>query len=754
MTEVRIDRAPLLLPLAVDSVLLVGLLLATVGHSGGPVTPEFLANTTPHSSANASGADLIVDPPSYGMRTGSNLTLQSVWSAGSPLCHVAPLWYRWSVGRGNATGFLNATTSPSATFTADSFGSGTVAVTVRSGAVLDCGANETVFERTSGANVSIVVPLSLSGVELGPNPLLPGDNAILEGTVSGGEPPYTLDVTWGDGTHSTVALPASGPFSVDHRFSAGNFVPSVIAADAGGSFVNVSVAEALSVGTGLEVAITPSSYVAEVGVPVEFTGIVQGESAGTVTLFDCSNATVGPTAASPAIPNETAFSCTFTAPGTAVVLFGAYPPQPGGPSASVVLYEHVVAPPQVWVDPVAPVGEVGSTALVQVHLSGGVLPISLTWNLSGNQSGGTETVGSDGGGVLALPLGTAGEYVIGVRASDALGAIDTNGTATVRVEPPLVANASGARSIVSYGAVAEVGGDVLSGCPPFSWWVVPNLTPANGSAGNGTLPNVGAFAWSGSYAREGNLSVAAGVADGCDATWQTGLVVPLVPPLSVEVAAGPGPSSPNETLAVNLSIQGGQPPLQLGVNASDNESWNRTVPSDGTYRWLFPTHGNGSLGIAVSVTDLLGGSAGTDLTVVLVRPPGPTVPPPTPSPPPSVGSGPSGNSTGPSTIDPTWFLAVLIPAGGAGAMMLLVRRRAREARREVPGPDPVATLKRIIEPAEGAERFTVELLAEEAGVPLAVVRSTIDRLVSEGTVCSESGADGEEVLSWSSDAGR
>jgi DNA-binding IscR family transcriptional regulator len=87
-------------------------------------------------------------------------------------------------------------------------------------------------------------------------------------------------------------------------------------------------------------------------------------------------------------------------------------------------------------------------------------------------------------------------------------------------------------------------------------------------------------------------------------------------------------------------------------------------------------------------------------------------------------------------------------------MMLLVRRRAREARREVPGPDPVATLKRIIEPAEGAERFTVELLAEEAGVPLAVVRSTIDRLVSEGTVCSESGADGEEVLSWSSDAGR
>ena len=62
-------------------------------------------------------------------------------------------------------------------------------------------------------------------------------------------------------------------------------------------------------------------------------------------------------------------------------------------------------------------------------------------------------------------------------------------------------------------------------------------------------------------------------------------------------------------------------------------------------------------------------------------------------------------------------------------------------------------LKRIIEPADGAERFTVELLAEEAGVPLSIVRSTIDRLVGEGKVLAESGADGEEVLSWSHNTG-
>ncbi len=499
MTEVRTKRGVRLLPLAVDSVLLAGLLLATVGSPGAPVSPEFRSDATPHSFSNASAANLMIDPPSYEMRTGSNLTLQAVWSAGSPLCPVEPLWYHWSVDSGNATGFLNTTTGPSATFIADSFGSGTVTVTVRSGAVLDCGANETVLERASVANVSIVVPLSLSGVELGPNPLAPGGTANLEGTVTGGEPPYALDVTWGDGDHSTVALPAPGLFSVGHRFSAGEFVPSVIASDAGGSFVNVSVPEPLSVGTGFEVAIAPASYVAELGVPTEFSGIAQDEPTGAVTLFDCSNATVGPGVASNATPNGTAFSCTFTASGTAEVLFGVYPPEPGGPSASVILYERVVAPPQVSAELAEPVGEVGNTELVPVRLSGGALPVLLTWNISGNRSGGTETVDSDGGGVLALPLGAAGEYVLGLRASDVLGGVGTNSTTTVRVESPLVANASGAESFASYGAIAQVAGEVLSGCPPFSWWVVPGFTPVNGSTGNGTLPNVGAFAWSGWY---------------------------------------------------------------------------------------------------------------------------------------------------------------------------------------------------------------------------------------------------------------
>jgi hypothetical protein len=37
---------------------------------------------------------------------------------------------------------------------------------------------------------------------------------------------------------------------------------------------------------------------------------------------------------------------------------------------------------------------------------------------------------------------------------------------------------------------------------------------------------------------------------------------------------------------------------------------------------------------------------------------------------------------------------------------------------------------------------------EEKGIPLDVVRSTIDRLIASGRIRSESTGDGEEALAW------
>lgn len=76
---------------------------------------------------------------------------------------------------------------------------------------------------------------------------------------------------------------------------------------------------------------------------------------------------------------------------------------------------------------------------------------------------------------------------------------------------------------------------------------------------------------------------------------------------------------------------------------------------------------------------------------------------------------------------------------------LLVRRAAAPAG---PPPDPVVVLRSIIEPADGVDLATVELLADDEGVEAGVVHATLARLRENGTVRYERGSDGEEVYAW------
>jgi hypothetical protein len=754
METVRVGSRAALVPIAVDVVLLIGLLLASLG----PARAASAARSDPplgnHSAANTSGVVLSVDPPSYWLRTGSNVTLRAVWSALSPLCRLDPLWYFWSENVVNVTGYLNTTTGPSTIFTADSFSSGTTRVEVESQALLDCGENEQVVNRTSVTNLSASVPLVVRDVHVSPELLTPGQEATLEGTVAGGEPPYTLDVSWGNGTRSVVTASGPGTFSVDHRVAAGEFDPSVLASDSVGDFENASADEGISVGPGLEVAILTSAPITEVGVPVDFEGEVSGPFSGLVPLFDCSNATVGPETPDPGDPYGIDFSCTFNVTGNSVVVFGLYSTSPGGDWLSTVLEETVAAIPDIRVESVPPISEAGRVTFAQVELTGGVPPIALSWNLSGNRSNGAEEVGADGGGVLALTPVTAGTFEIGLRATDSIGSVATNDTATVQVEPPLAANATGLGTSSPPDVLALVDGAALTGCPPFVWWVLPTYLPGNESAENGTLATAGDFSWTGSYAREGSVSITVGVDDACGANWLKSIEIPLVPPLSALAGVSPGPSSSGETLAVNVSIYGGSPPFHVGVRGSDGESWNRTALTDGVARWLLTTNANGSLRVALTIEDLLGATAAFNLSV-FVEPPTDPAPPPASPPPPSTVGDPVGNASNATALGAVWLLVpVALPVGGAAAVLLVRRRRSRRERTTSPPPDAEAVLRRIIEPADGAERFTVELLAEEAGVPVGRVRSTIDRLVGEGRIHSESGADGEEVLSWSPESGR
>ncbi len=66
----------------------------------------------------------------------------------------------------------------------------------------------------------------------------------------------------------------------------------------------------------------------------------------------------------------------------------------------------------------------------------------------------------------------------------------------------------------------------------------------------------------------------------------------------------------------------------------------------------------------------------------------------------------------------------------------------REAR------DPVAVIRGIIEPCDGIDRPTLELLADEEGLGRDLVDRTLARLRTDGTLRYERGPDGEEVFAW------
>jgi hypothetical protein len=333
---------------------------------------------------------------------------------------------------------------------------------------------------------------------------------------------------------------------------------------------------------------------------------------------------------------------------------------------------------------------------------------------------------------LVLPIDPArpGSLEVVARVVDADGTTTSNTTARLSVDPPLNDSVSSVRSPDSSGENLSLAGTVLAGVPPFLWVVAPGATPVNETTPAGILDAPGWFDWSGTYSTEGWTNVSVLVVDAAGSVSTATVDLEAVPPWEGNLSVAPGTVPTPGTFELALSFTGGIPPFSVLVNASDGERWNRTAPSDDPISWNLSAQGSGLLGLQILVLDALGAELEWNRTIDVAPPPATdasSAPPPAPL------------STAVAAI---LLVAALLGAGG------YLYRRHRGRAPTVASPDPVAVLRGIIEPADGADRATVELLAEEAGIPLTVVRSTIDRLVGTGTIRSEATHDGEEVVSW------
>jgi hypothetical protein len=662
--------------------------------------------------AGTAGPELIASPPTWWMLSGSSVSLASVWTSVPPGCTVLPAWFLWTLGPGGAEGALAPTTGPEVNFTAEGVASGVSELVVRSAASVRCGNVSTVVEGSAILNVTVEAPLAVQNLTATPNPVDVGGEEVLRGWVSGGTPPYRLEVHWGDGNTSVENVSAQGPFSLATSLPAGAYHPLVSASDAVGGQAEVAVEEAINSSATFAAAIRPSTLVAEVGVPVEFSiATLHAPSDGFSTALACANASTPPGNRGPA--------CTFVEPGLATVDFEGVGADFPYPEATAVLAEPVDPPFSLTLPKLEAPEEVGRLGYVPVDLGGGVPPFSLSWHLVGAAAEGTAVVPTDGTFFLAIAPGEAGADLLSVHGTDGVGVAAAAVEEVLDVEPSLNASVAVTASPGEGRLSIALSLSVTTGAPPYYWSIAPSSPTWNGTPGTGNLTGPGSAPFSGLCDAEGALRVSAEVVDAAGAAWNATVGVPTVPRLAVNVTVG---LDGEGALRAQVRIAGGAPPFAFRLEGSDGESWNESFPWDGAYSWSAPTTANGAVALNWTVVDGFGVTATGSEQVVVDRTPSPSL---------------SGA-----------YVALGAVGALGGFAGLFAWRRRLERPVPKPAPDPVETLRAIVEPADGADRALVELEAEEAGLPFSLVRETLDRLIANGTILAERGVDGEEVLAW------
>jgi hypothetical protein len=703
------------------TLLLLGVALALPLGASPVGEPGPALGTRPlFGAANLTSLAVTIAPASWWMVGGTTAPLSASWTGVPPGCAVAPRWFHWSVSPGVADGVLSVDDGSRTNFTATENASGTTEVVVRAAAAVACAGAETAAFRLAEANLTVDAPPTVDNLSVEPDPAVPGGPVHLNGTIVGGEPPYTIAIVWANGTVSHEIEATAGNFGVTRVLGPGTFVPEAFVVDRAGLVANATVPEPLTVAAGFAVALEPSSWETEVGVRVDFELRTANPPSEYTVSETCESVAPG---SRPASSGTSVLSCRFGEAGPALVTVVAV--DAGFPfTVATSTLSEPVAPSLSVRLPASPVGgEVGVTSYLPVVVAGGVPPFEIRWSLVGGEPPEVTRVACDGSVLLPVTPTTAGADVLSVLASDSLGVISENSTQPLNATSPLEVAVALATGAGSQAVGVNVSGSVLSGAAPFDWVVAPARSSPNSSALAGALTSPGSFAWNGTYRVEGVLPIVVGVVDALGSVWWATSVAPLVPTLAVDAAFDPRPSA---GVTVTGTIEGGVAPYELWLNGSTGELWNGSLPSAGAFQINATTGDRGAAPLSLTVVDGWGNRASAVGAVNLSSPPA---------------------SSGAASVAPA--AGIVVGLVGAGVAIAFWRRRRPAADPSGDEPDPVPTLRAIIEPADGADRATVELLAEEEGIPIDRVRTTLDRLVSDGTIRSERGLDGEEVLAWS-----
>lgn len=670
------------------------------------------------------GVLLEVDPPTWQVTGAGSTTLLATWVGPPPGCTLSPLWYHWTLPSAVDSGELNATSGAQVTFVGDGTEPGATAVAVEGAALLTCPDAEEPLVENATATVTDVASIQLGNISLDPAPLAPGQLATLSASISGGVPPYTVEIDWADGTTSTTGLATAGRLTATHEFAeSGEYDPALTATDADGFIERATDPTTTDVTGGTAVSIATTRTITDVGLPVVWNVTVERDPLPLFTDPECNGLPPFP----PGLPNATVGTCTFSVPGRAIISADIVP-APGPSDAYASTTVSVVSPPSVTVSPSVGPGEVGLPSYLAVDVEGGVPPLTLT--CAGSDVVGPPHLELPDDGTILVPVdpSVAGLLDYTVQVEDSEDLVSPPVLTMLLVDPALNASFESGRMLNASGVTLSLSGSVTEGVGPFVWAIVPSVLGSGLPATGGVLGNPGEVAWSSSYRVEGSVTVRALVADAAGGLLEDTWDAPAIPTLTISVASPSNRTASPGTVALAVGIQGGLPPFNVTAESSQGAVGWRSVAADGTVVWQLSTATTGSLPLTVVVRDSAGEEGWANTTVSIPVSPSPAVV----------------DSVAPIA----WAVASVALLVVVAVIATIWARGRRRPVAAVAPVDPTPVLRAILSPADGAERTSVELLAEQEGVPLETARAALDRLIDQGAVRSEIDPDGIEVLSW------
>jgi len=235
--------------------------------------------------------------------------------------------------------------------------------------------------------------------------------------------------------------------------------------------------------------------------------------------------------------------------------------------------------------------QVGGSVVYTVSTSGGVAPV--TWTLQSNEPGSPSNLTGS-----TFSATQAGTWTVYLYASDSVGSL-SDVTATVTVEPPLVASLAPGTDTTQVGASVVYSVGTTGGVTPIAWTLQSNEpgSPSNLSANTFAATQVGTW------------TVYLNATDAVGSVSQTTATVTVLPALVATLTPGTASMQLGGSLLLGVSTSGGVAPVAWTLQSNEPGS-----PTNLSGQTFTPTQ-TGVWTIYLNATDAVGSVSDTTSTV-------------------------------------------------------------------------------------------------------------------------------------------